>query len=232
MIDHRDLDVSDKIIETAVACGASLAGIAPFRAVGNSLLRGSYGMDVRPDTMRSVLVIALEHDDAHPSLDWYTGRGGTPGNRILIRIARDLETVLRQKFAIVSRSLPYHVEKGGIFLKEAASEAGLGVIGRNNLLITPRFGPRVRLRALLLDQALVPTPSNRFEPCDSCKAPCLEACPRHAFRDRRYDASACHVQMKADEAHGHIAEEGRHASSSAICTRYCRACELACPVGR
>jgi epoxyqueuosine reductase len=225
MMHHRDQDVSGKIVETALACGATLAGIASLASVRNSPSHRSYGMDVQPGTMRSVLVIALEHDEDHPALDWYVGRGGTPGNRILIRIARDLEDVLKEKFAIASQSLPYYVEMGGIFLKDAASEAGLGTIGRNNLLITPRFGPRVRLRALFLDHVLAPTLSDHFEPCNGCDAPCLEACPRNAFTLTRFDATACYTQMNADEAF-------RYEKSEGLCIRYCRACELACPVGR
>jgi epoxyqueuosine reductase len=39
------------------------------------------------------------------------------------------------------RPLPYKVEEGGMFLKDAATLAGLGIIGKNNLLITPEFEP-------------------------------------------------------------------------------------------
>jgi len=72
--------------------------------------------------------------------------------------------------------LPYHIENGGIYLKDAAVLAGLGTIGRNNLLITPEFGPRVRLRALLAGVDLPPTGPAGFDPCEGCPAPCLTDC--------------------------------------------------------
>jgi epoxyqueuosine reductase len=39
------------------------------------------------------------------------------------------------------RPLQYKVEEAGMFLKDAATLAGLGIIGKNNLLITPEFEP-------------------------------------------------------------------------------------------
>ena len=75
----------------------------------------------------------------------------------------------------------YHVEKGGIFLKDAAVIAGLGCIGKNNILVTPDYGPRIRLRAMLPDEEISPTGSNDFDPCSGCDAPCRQACPQNAF---------------------------------------------------
>jgi len=98
-----------------------------------------------------VLVLALVHDEGESELDWWDGERGTPGNRRLESIAKSLRQWLKEDLNSDAHLLPYHVEKGGIFLKDAAVLAGLGTIGMNNLLITPEFGPRVRLRALLLD---------------------------------------------------------------------------------
>jgi hypothetical protein len=55
------------------------------------------------------------------------------------------------------RPLPYRVEHGGTLFKDAAALAGLGTIGKNNLVITPEYGPHVRLKAMFLDVDLEPT---------------------------------------------------------------------------
>ncbi|GAB4278899.1 MAG: hypothetical protein Kow0092_34700 [Deferrisomatales bacterium] len=95
--------------------------------------------------------------------------------------------------------------------------AGLGCLGRNNLLVTPAFGPRARLRAVAVEPALAPTGPSGFDPCPDCPAPCRTACPREAFRaqvsdprevgvsalpgrDGTYDRLACNGRMRADEA--------------------------------
>jgi hypothetical protein len=57
-----------------------------------------------------------------------------------------------------------------------AIDAGLGELGRNGLLITPQFGPRVRLCKVLTDLPLKPDKPIAFgvqEYCEKCKK-CLE----------------------------------------------------------
>ena len=67
--------------------------------------------------------------------------------------------------------------------KHVAQLAGLGTIGRNSLLITPEYGPRVRLACLLTE---APLESFSFSPpagkqvCLQCDA-CIQACPVQAL---------------------------------------------------
>jgi epoxyqueuosine reductase len=47
----------------------------------------------------------------------------------------------------------------GIFsMRHAAVRAGLGEFGLNNVVVTPRYGPRVRFNALVTEAELEPTP--------------------------------------------------------------------------
>ncbi|MBN2232338.1 MAG: hypothetical protein JW781_05900 [Deltaproteobacteria bacterium] len=154
---------------------------------------------------------------------------------------RDIETELE----IATRALHYYVEKGGAFLKDAAVLAGLGCIGRNNLLVTPSLGPRVRLRALLLETDLEPGGPLDFNPCATCEVDCRAACPAQAMdgpapacmavsdittllpaRDGTYDRDTCNTRMELDEAAAR-----RTADAQPPIIRYCRTCELVCPVG-
>ena len=97
------------------------------------------------------------------------------------------------------------------------------MIGKNNLLITPKFGIQVRLRALLIEADLVTSSSLSFAPCAECDMPCLRVCPQNALDDDGYKRSACRVQMTIDEANPVKIENG-------TVIKYCRRCELACPV--
>ncbi len=65
--------------------------------------------------------------------------------------------------------------------KHAGQAAGLGKIGWHSLLITPGFGPRVRLSCCLTEAALEPTTTNNMiVECDSCVI-CLDNCPAKAL---------------------------------------------------
>lgn len=67
-----------------------------------------------------------------------------------------------------------------------AIDAGLGELGRNGLLITPEFGPRVRLCKVFTDLPLAPDRPIEFgvwDFCLKCKR-CAEECPSQAISPR------------------------------------------------
>jgi len=64
-----------------------------------------------------------------------------------------------------------------------AVDAGLGELGRNNLLITPEYGPMVRLAKVITDLPMAcdkPISFGVLEFCKECKL-CAEACPPKAI---------------------------------------------------
>ena len=102
--------------------------------------------------------------------------------------------------------------------KHAAQAAGLGNIGWHSLLITPDFGPRVRLSCCLTEAALGPTTAvDKTLECDSCQI-CLNKCPAGALSE-----------PQADE---------QYAINKFACTTFlnasggCAECMRFCPVGR
>jgi epoxyqueuosine reductase len=228
---RRPTQLAQRIISRARLCGVTLAGIAPADALRQSPShRQGEAADLPPEA-RSVLVLALAHPAAEPALDWWDQRPGhTPGNRALIRAAGELAAWMEAELHLPARDVPYGIDNGGVFLKDAAALAGLGVIGRNNLLVTPAFGPRVRLRALLLEADLPAAPPLDFHPCEGCPAPCRRACPRQAFGTGAYRRPPCRREMDANEANPYRIQDVSSLTYSIVCVKYCRACELACPV--
>jgi epoxyqueuosine reductase len=251
-------DRGARIIEMATAMGATLAGIASLEQVRQSpshrILREV--PDLSPDQfikwptgVKLALVIALSHPQDRPELDWW-GLSGSPGKRALMSINSELSPWIEAEFGIKTHILNYSVVECGTYLKDAAVLAGLGCIGRNNLLVTPEFGSKVRLDGMLLEAELDPTGPIDFDPCDGCEEPCRNACPQNSFqeivfssvetglaalpgRDGRFSRGRCNIQMKQDVADGGAALEALSSDvlQGAGFVRYCRRCEFACPVG-
>jgi len=73
-------------------------------------------------------------------------------------------------------------QRGLISLKHAAELAGIGTIGRNQLLLSPEYGNLLWLSAVLTTADLVPDEKAQFSFCDNCNI-CVEACPTKALDD-------------------------------------------------
>ncbi len=75
--------------------------------------------------------------------------------------------------------------QGSFDLRLAAVKAGVGEIGANNCLITPKYGSRVRLGAVFTEARLEPDTPNQYgsvpEFCRECGFRCVEACPANAL---------------------------------------------------
>lgn len=70
---------------------------------------------------------------------------------------------------------------GILSLKHAAVRAGLGVMGKNTLLVNDRLGNMLWLGALLVDRALPADPLATYRSCpDGCRL-CLDNCPAQAL---------------------------------------------------
>ncbi|NYT05841.1 MAG: epoxyqueuosine reductase [Methanomicrobiales archaeon] len=82
--------------------------------------------------------------------------------------------------------------------RHAAFLAGLGSFGVNNMLLTPKYGPRVRFSSVLTAAGLPPDPLMADPLCTRCML-CVDACPAGAldagdYPDSLTDKRACSGQ--------------------------------------
>ena len=100
-----------------------------------------------------------------------------------------------------------------VSLKHMAQAAGIGTIGRNTLLITPKYGSLVWLGGVLTELEVTPDPllPSICVDCDKC----VSACPIHALDGDMLDQLACH-----SHAFGQMDENW---------TISCHACRDVCP---
>ena len=85
---------------------------------------------------------------------------------------------------------------GDMSFRHTAVAAGLGKLGRNGLVVTPEFGPRIRLTAVVTDAPLeADKPLDWEPPCAQCRA-CIEACPAGALSlEKSVDTRKCIRQV-------------------------------------
>lgn len=117
------------------------------------------------------------------------------------------------------------VDTAPVMEKYWAREAGVGMIGRNNLLIIPGKGSFFFLGELLTTLEVEPD-----EPCtDSCGncMQCVKACPGGALKDERFlDARRC-LSCQLIERRGELPEWVVEVVGNRIYG--CDECQVACP---
>ncbi len=101
--------------------------------------------------------------------------------------------------------------------KHVAVEAGIGWIGRNNLLVTPQFGARVRLITVLTNIPLGPDRPLSFG-CGECRA-CLSSCPSRSIKAKPedFDHIGCYQMMKVL-----VKKAGISQNICGLCVKACR----------
>jgi|WetSurMetagenome_2_1015567.scaffolds.fasta_scaffold14671_2 epoxyqueuosine reductase len=185
--------------------------------------------------------IIINNISEGPTLEYYEYYKSV--NKDLSRLTDNLETefrVLGIESCPIEPTVTHAEEKYSDYLKTltvdlshklVATRAGLGWIGKTDLFISERFGPRLRLVSILLKEkpgdTAVPVNSSK---CGQCTI-CVEKCPAGAasgalwnisvHRNSFFDAHKCRnmcselarTRLNADE-------------------RICGLCVSVCPIGR
>lgn len=114
--------------------------------------------------------------------------------------------------------------------KTVAVRAGLGWIGKNALLITPQYGPRVRLASVFTDMPLPPAQPMASSRCGTCTR-CVRACPAQALRGTTWQMGMARDELVDVEACKRTAERllaQRAGQDDAVCG----VCIAVCPFAR
>lgn len=190
---------SNDILKFTLKEGADLAGIVK---VGDLMKAHPWRspQGILPEA-KSVIVFALRH--SHGGLDTPIMRISISEtqtiyhelNRIGYHLCRFLEgngflALTIHPFYPLEMTAETRGLVGDLSLRHAAASAGLGFIGRNNLLITHEFGPRVRLAAVITDAVLEASTRHAESKCGTCTA-CIEKCPGKAISLEGVDLRLC-----------------------------------------
>jgi len=210
--------------EVALELGASLFGVCDL-----SRLKGKF-LDLSPGVVKGLhrgisLAVRLSDkiidsiEDRPTKLYYYHYR---QINYFLDRIALGVVQFIQNRGWSAlpipsSQTIDWENQRGHLSHKEVAQQAGLGWIGRNNLLVNPDFGSRVRLVTVLTDFP-IPCDKTTEDGCSECRD-CLGVCPAGAIKERLEDFDRIACYRKLDEFRK-ICKIGHHICG--ICVKACR----------
>ncbi|BCA79952.1 epoxyqueuosine reductase [Desulfuromonas sp. AOP6] len=152
-------------------------------------------------------------------------------DQIALRLCAHIE---RQKYAALpipaSQPLDMTVFRSHLSAKAVANAAGLGWQGKSLLIVTPEYGPRVRLVTVLTDMPLTADKplKNRCGACTCCTEACVAGAIRNVSTDFHYASreEALDFQKCADK----LVKEFSQMEN--IGKPICGLCIKVCPWGR
>jgi epoxyqueuosine reductase QueG len=203
------MDLTQKLIDMAKADGASLAGVASAERFDGAprghhprellpgarsvftfgirildrvlewpdLLQGSpfFPEDLRLEALHSLFYERSGYDIINDRL-----------NHIALGLANHLEDLGHPSlfFPATYGGIPQRMgQLPGMFSqRHAAVRAGLGEFGFNNVVVTARYGPRIRFNSVITAAPLEPSPLLQTKTClgVACNI-CVDECPAGAF---------------------------------------------------
>ena len=122
-------------------------------------------------------------------------------------------------------------------LKTSAVKCGLGWQGKNTLLVTPTYGPRVRLVSLLTTAELDVDEPFKEDLCKNCDN-CLRACPAKAIEPYKLKVEKCMVYASENPRSRKVPNETRELEKRLVNRPTpnsfieCSICLEACPIGK
>ncbi|MEO0120987.1 MAG: hypothetical protein ABIK40_06980 [candidate division WOR-3 bacterium] len=208
---------------------ASLFGVCDFRKVDKSnfllekevLDRYPYAISIGRRLSKAV----LESIKDHPTQLYFHHYRQI--NNFLDNLALRI-TFLIEEFGYSALPIPasqivdWQNQKAHLSHKKIAYYAGLGWIGRNNLLVNERYGSQIRLVTILTDIPLTPDKENPNLDCGDCYA-CINICPAGAIKEKKedFDHLKCFEKLKEFQKKGYV---GQYICG--LCVKVCKGKEL------
>jgi len=217
-----NLELIERLKEIALKEGACLFGTACIKEIKNEFNFaeediGDLDYAISIAYRLSKKVLDQIHD--HPTKIYYHHYRMV--NMFLDQLALKISNILQNEGykalpIPASQIIDWKGQKAHLSHKRIAYLAGLGWIGRNNLLVTPQYGAQVRLVTILTNLEVPKARPLEFG-CGDCFA-CLSACPVGAIKEdpKDFDHIACYNKLDEFRRKNFV---GQHICG--ICVKVC-----------
>jgi len=195
----------EKLKEEAVNWGIDLFGVADLKEVKKLKVlelqeditsRFPYAVSMGVALCKGVMEELIDH----PTLFYlhHYRQANYVLDQIAFRVSKLIEKLGGKALPIAaSQIVDWENQMAHIDHKSIAELAGIGWRGKNNLLITPQYGARIRLVTILTDLELKPDKPYEGPRCGDCKS-CKSVCPVGAIGDdvSEFDHMKCFEKLK------------------------------------
>ena len=187
------------------------------------------------DQYKSALVLAVPYGE-QLTLQNYTEEKFEKGIQEAKRLVDEIQLQLEKLFheLHVQYEIPSMAQKSEEELvapfsyKYAAVNAGLGWIGKNDVVVTEKYGPRIRLSAILIDHEFTYGQKIMESKCPVTCKKCVESCPHHALRNVMWNIDS----LREDLIDYRLCNQKRSLSIEKLGRKNaCGLCMVACPFG-
>ena len=181
--------------------GADLFGVADLRNYSNDFVKSKVEKGIDRGIVIGVRLSSeiFEDIEDHPTQEYY--HHYRQANMLLDQIALKVTIYIQRKeyraFPIpASQIKDWEKQTALASHKYLAFLAGIGWIGRNNLIVTPEYGAQVRLVSILTDLP-IEYDSPMAQDCGNC-VKCIPVCPVKAisFEPENFNHLACFMKLK------------------------------------
>jgi epoxyqueuosine reductase QueG len=226
------MERTEELKATARAAGADLVGVAdlgPFKAGETILPPHALGRFTKAVSVAvhldDTIVDSIEQAPTPAYAQHYRVVNATL-DRLTARLVTWITAGGFSAYAIpASHIVDERNLLGSISHKAVARMAGIGWQGKSLLIVSPQYGPRIRLSTLLTDMPLScdKPVKNRCGTCDEC----TKACPASAIKNIRTEdryanrEDALHFSRCVEQTRRFTARLGIEAQICGICIRAC-----------
>lgn len=230
-------DYTNDLLELAFNLGAVLAGVSDLKSLEKlktyppDLFKNfKYAISVAVSLPNSIFELITIENPGEIYAHYYQ-TANTLLDQITLRLS---EKIVQHGYNALAIPASLSIGKNKLMAnaphKAFARSAGFGWIGKNLLLITPKYGPRVRLGTVLSNIPLKPGKPLENQNCGTCIM-CIDSCPIGALkpfdfkefpkkREEAFDAKRCHARLVKISRMDHIG------------VTICGVCIKVCPIGK
>ncbi|MFH1782081.1 MAG: hypothetical protein ABH848_00490 [Candidatus Omnitrophota bacterium] len=209
--------------DLSVSLGAALFGIADVKTVKEEF---HFSSEILEDLDYAISIglrlsdVILDDIVDHPTKIYFHHyrQANAQLDRIALGVTNFIQGSGHKALPIpASQILDWERQEGHLSHKKIGELAGLGFIGRNNLLVNPELGSRFRLVTILTDAPLETDKALGID-CETCKD-CIKTCPANAIKENKkdFDHIACYEKLKEFRDKGYVGQ-----FICGICVKACR----------